>query len=162
MLTPDIGLFFWSAIVFIILLVLLRSFAWKPILAGLHEREKAIEDALSKAEKAKAEMAELTAKNEQLMREAIIKKDEILKDAQKQAVDIIEKARAEAATKAAADLEAARLAIQNERSAAMAEIKNYVADLSLSIASRVVQKELASDATQQDLVSKMLAEHGVN
>lgn len=162
LLTPDVGLFFWSALVFLVLLFLLSKFAWGPIMAGLREREQAIEDALSKAEKAKADLANLTAKNEQLLQEARAKKEEILRDAQKQAVEMVENARAEAATRAAADLEAARVAIQTERAAAMAEIKNFVADLSITIAERVVQKQLASEASQQELVKQMLGEYGVN
>ena len=162
LLTPDVGLFFWSALVFLVLFLLLSRFAWGPIMAGLREREQHIEDALKSAQAAQAEMAKLTAQNEQLLQEARAKREELLRDAQKQASDLIEKARAEAAVRVTADMEAARQAIQTERAAAMAEIKNFVADLSISIAERVVQKQLASETDQQDLVKKMLADYGVN
>lgn len=162
LLTPEVGLFFWSALVFLVLLGLLSQFAWKPIMAGLKEREENIEQALKAAEEAKAEMARLTAQNENLLAEARIKRDELIKDAQKQAADLIETARAEASKKAAADLEAARQLIQTEREKALAEIKNVAAELSLSVAEKLVHRQLANDATQQELVKTLLAEYGVN
>lgn len=162
MLTPDIGLFFWSAIVFLILLFLLSRFAWGPIMAGLREREESIEKALQQAEEAKKEMAKLTAQNEQLLAEARAKRDELIKDAQKQATTIIESARAEASAKAAKDLEDARNLIQSERAKAVAEIKNIVADVSLTIAEKLVAQKFAGDDAQRQLVDGMLKEINVN
>jgi len=162
LLTPDIGLFFWSALVFLVLLFLLGKFAWGPILAGLHEREDQIEKALKSALQAKEEMANLVAQNEKLAAEARAKREEILRDAQKQANEIIEKAREVAAKQAAADLDAARAVINTERAAAVAEIKNIAADLSLVIAEKVIKQQIGSDVAQQNLVKTLLAEYGVN
>jgi F-type H+-transporting ATPase subunit b len=162
LLTPEIGLFFWSALVFLVLLFLLGKFAWGPIMAGLHEREDQIEKSLKSALQAKEEMANLVAQNEKLAAEARAKREEILKEAQKQALDIIEKAREVAAKQAAADLEAARASINTERAAAVAEIKNIAADLSIRIAEKVIKQQISTDVAHQNLVKSLLAEYGVN
>jgi F-type H+-transporting ATPase subunit b len=69
LVTPDIGLVFWTTLCFAILLFILRKFAWKPILEAISERERSIEDSLSKAEAAKEEMARLTNENEALLKQ---------------------------------------------------------------------------------------------
>jgi F-type H+-transporting ATPase subunit b len=159
LLTPDFGLLFWNVLVFLLVLFILSKFAWKPLLAALNEREQTIEQALKSAENAKLEMQKLSADNEKLLVEARAKREEMLRDATKAASEIISKAREEAAVKANADLEAARQTILAEKGAAIAEIKNLVADLSVSLASTLVKKELSSDAAQKELVEKMLSQY---
>ena len=156
LVTPGLGLIFWQTFVFLLLLLLLSKFAWKPIMKALSERETNIDNALKAAEKARQEMQKLSADNDKLLQEARKERDIILRDAQAAAAVIVADARAEAGKKAAADLEAARQTIQNEKNAAVADIKNQVATLSLEIAEKVLRAQLSNDQAQTDLVSGFL------
>ncbi len=162
LVTPGIGLVFWTSIVFAILFVLLAKFAWKPILGAIKEREQSIEDALASAEKAKEEMKTLLSNNERILTEARAERDELLKDAR----DIREKMIAEAkglATKESERLlQAARENIQNEKMAAITELKNQVAVLSIEIAEKILKSELSSDEKQKSLVNNLLQDVNLN
>jgi F-type H+-transporting ATPase subunit b len=162
LVTPGIGLVFWTSIVFVILFVLLAKFAWKPILGAIKEREQSIEDALASAEKAKEEMKALQSSNERILIEARAERDELLKDAR----DIREKMIAEAkglATKESERLlQSARENIQNEKLAAITELKNQVAVLSIEIAEKILKSELSSDEKQKSLVKNLLQDVNLN
>ena len=134
LITPSVGLIFWTAVVFIILLVLLRSLAWKPILSAVKEREQSIEDALNAAKKAKEEMALLNAQNEKIMKEARAERDAILKEAREMKENIINEAKNSATVEANKLIENAKSAIQNEKASAMADIKYQFGQLSIVIA----------------------------
>jgi len=155
---PAFGLIFWMTLSFGIVFFLLAKFAWKPILKSLHEREKSIEDAISEAKKAREEMAGLKASNEELMREARAERELLLKDAR----DIRDKEIAEAKTKAKAEADAmlgrAREDIRNEKNAAITEVKNQVAELSVQIAERILKEKLGDAAAQKALVDKVMNE----
>lgn len=156
LVTPDIGLIVWTTIVFCILLFLLAKFAWKPILNAVKQREQSIEEALNKAEDAKKEMAELVSANEDLLKEARVERDEILKEARSLKDKII----AEAKTKASEDAErivaSARESIQHEKMAAVTELKNQVAVLSIEIAEKILKQELSSEAKQSSMISNVV------
>ena len=156
LITPSVGLIFWTAVVFIILLVLLRSLAWKPILSAVKEREQSIEDALNAAKKAKEEMALLNAQNEKIMKEARAERDAILKEAREMKENIINEAKNSATVEANKLIENAKTAIQNEKSAAMADIKNQVGQLSIEIAEKILTKELADKSAQVALVNDVI------
>jgi F-type H+-transporting ATPase subunit b len=79
LVTPSIGLVFWTTISFLALFLILRKAAWKPMLGAIHERERSIEDALNKADLAREEMARLTNQNEALLKEARVERDQLLK-----------------------------------------------------------------------------------
>jgi F-type H+-transporting ATPase subunit b len=162
LLTPDFGLFFWSALVFLVLLFLLSKFAWGPIMAGLREREDDIEKSLKAAQEARDQIAQMTSQNEKLLAEARSKREEMLRDAQKQATDLLDKAKAEAEKQAGISLAAAQAAIETQRAAAVAEIKNIAADMSIAIAEKVIKKQMSADGAQQELVKTLLADYGVN
>ena len=115
LVTPSIGLVFWTALAFICLLILLRKFAWKPILGAIHEREQFIDDALNKAELAKQEMARLTSQNEELMKQARAERDEILKEAKILKDSIVNEAKTSAQTEGAKLIEKARIEIENQK-----------------------------------------------
>jgi F-type H+-transporting ATPase subunit b len=135
-----------------------------PILLRSHflddrsERERTIEDALSEAKKAREEIAAMTSRNEQLDRAAREEREVLLKEAR----DIREKEIAEAKEKAkvevAAMLERARAEIRNEKSAAVADIKMLVGELSVEIAEKLLREKLTDDAAQRALVDRMLKE----
>lgn len=158
LVSPDPGLFIWSTVAFLILFFLLSKFAWKPIVQALDERERSIEDALSKAEMAKAEMAKLISENEDLLREARLERDNILKEAKEIKDQIISDAKESAKGEGAKLIESAKVEITNQKLAAMAEIKNQVSTLSLDIAEKVLRKQLEDQDKQQALINDLLKE----
>ena len=162
LVSPDPGLFIWSTVAFLILFFLLSKFAWKPIVQALDERERSIEDALSKAEMAKAEMAKLISENEDLLKEARLERDSILKEAKEIKDQIIHDAKDSAKIEGAKLIELAKTEITNQKLAAMAEIKNQVSTLSLDIAEKVLRKQLEDQDKQQDLVRELLKEVKLN
>lgn len=162
LVSPDPGLFIWSTVAFLILFFLLSKFAWKPIVKALDERERSIEDALSKAEMAKAEMAKLISENEDLLKEARLERDSILKEAKEIKDQIINDAKDQAKTEGAKLIEKAKDEITNQKLAAMAEIKNQVSSLSLAIAEKVLRNQLEDQEKQQALVNDLLKEVKLN
>lgn len=162
LITPEIGLFFWQTIVFLILIFILAKFAWKPILGAVKKREDSINNALASAEEARKEMQNLQADNEKLMQEARLERDAILREAREIKDKVINDASAEAQEKADKIVAQAKATIQNEKNAAMAEIKNQVAALSIQIAEKVVRGELSSKEKQERLVEEMLDDVTLN
>ncbi len=162
LVSPDPGLFIWSTVAFLLLFFLLSKFAWKPIVKALDERERSIEDALSKAEMAKEEMAKLTSENEQLLKQARIERDEILKQAKELKDQIVNDAKTSAQTEGAKMIEKARIEINNQKIAALAEVKDQVATLSLQIAEKVLRKQFEDQTKQQTLVNDLLKEVKLN
>ncbi len=156
LVTPEIGLIFWSSIVFLILLFVLGKFAWKPILSALKERETSITEALSMADKAKQEMMELKADNEKLLADARIERDNLLKAARTAANQVKEEAREEAGKIGAKMIADAKLAITNEKKAALTEVKNEVASLSVQIAEKLLRRNLNDKNEQTALVNDFL------
>jgi F-type H+-transporting ATPase subunit b len=138
------------------------KFAWKPILNSLEERESGIEEALASAEEAKKEMQNLQADNEQLVKEARAERDAMMKDAREIKESIISEAKEEAKEVTSKLIEKAQASIQQEKQAALAEIKKNVAELSIGIAESVIKKELSSKDDQLKLVEGMLEEVTLN
>ena len=158
LVTPALGLVFWTAISFGILLFILGKFAWKPILGALSERERFIEDSLQKAEAAKEEMSRLTNENESLLKLARAERDQILSDARKVKDQMIVDAKELAHKEGARMIELARVEINNQKAIAMADVKNQVATLSLQIAEKVLRKQFEDQQKQDELVSQLLKE----
>jgi F-type H+-transporting ATPase subunit b len=159
---PGFGLVFWTAITFLILLFILRKFAWKPILGAVSDREEGIKDALASAEKARKEMENLQADNERILQEARAEREAMLKDAREMKNKLIADAKDEAQAQASKMIEQAQEAIESEKKAAMAELKSHVAGLSLNIAEKVVRDELSNKDKQLKLVEEMLGEATLN
>lgn len=162
LLTPDFGLIFWQAITFLVVLFVLGKFAWKPIMGSLKERESSIEEALLSAENAKKEMLFLQAENEKLLEEARKERDSILKEALDAANQIKEDAKAETSKISSKMIEDARVVINTEKQAALNEVKNQVATLSLEIAEKLLRKNLSSDKEQKELVGKFVKDVKLN
>jgi F-type H+-transporting ATPase subunit b len=158
LVTPELGLVFWTTISFFILLFLLGKFAWKPILSALNDRERFIEDSLQKAEAAKEEMSRLTNENESLLKLARAERDQILSDARKVKEQMIVDAKELAHKEGARMIELARVEINNQKAIAMADVKNQVATLSLQIAEKVLRKQFEDQNKQDELVSQLLKE----
>ena len=162
LVTPGIGLIFWQLVTFLVVLFLLAKFAWKPIMKALHEREDSIESALSAAEKAKLEMQALHADNEKLLAEARLERDKILKEASEAGNALVESAKNKANEEGARMITQAREAIENEKRAAITEVKNMAAGLSLEIAERILRKELSNSDAQQALAADYIREVTLN
>lgn len=162
LVTPGLGLIFWTTLSFIILLVLLRKFAWKPILTAVSEREESITSALNSAEEAKKEMANLTASNEKLLNQAREERDGMMKEAREMKAEIVEKARAESLIEGEKLIANAKAAIEMERKAAIVDLKNQVASLSIDIAEKVVKGSVSSDEKQKELVNELVKEVNLN
>lgn len=162
LVSPDPGLFIWSTVAFLLLFFLLSKFAWKPIVKALDERERSIEDALSRAEMAKEEMSKLTSENELLLKQARIERDEILKQAKVLKDQIVSDAKASAQTEGSKMIEKARIEIENQKFAAIAEVKNQVATLSIEIAEKLLRKQFEDQNRQNALVTDLLKEVKLN
>lgn len=158
----SIGLFFWQLVLFIGLVLLLRKFAWKPILDAVEKRESGIEDALKSAENAKAEMANLQADNEKLLKEARAEREAMLKEAREMKTKMIEDAKTEAQEEAGKLVAQAQASIEAERKAAIADLKSQVANLSIDIAEKVVKDELSNKGKQEKLVESLLGDATLN
>ncbi|NEM96562.1 F0F1 ATP synthase subunit B [Pontibacter burrus] len=162
LVTPNFGLIFWQLVTFLIVMFLLSKFAWKPIMGALRERETSIENALSAAEQAKLEMQGLKAENEKLLAEARMERDRILKEASEAANNLVETAKTKANDEGARMIAQAREAIENEKLAALAEVKNMAAALSVDIAERILRKELSDPKAQQALAEDYIREVTLN
>jgi len=156
LVTPNPGTIIWMVIIFGITLFILRKFAWKPILNALKDRENSIANALSTADQARKEVEGLKADNEKIIREARKEKDIILKEAREIKDKMIEEAKAKAAFETQKSIEQARLQIEAEKIAAIGEIKQQVAILSVQIAEKIIRKELANKGEQEKMVNDIL------
>ena len=153
LVTPGFGMIFWSTLTFMVVLLVLSKFVWKPIMGALKTREASIEDALQAAELAREEMEKLTADNEKLMAEARSEREQVLKEATIIANRMKDEAKEDAAKAGDKIIEEARLTINAEKQAAIREIKNQVADLSMQISERLLKKNLSKDKDQKNLIN---------
>jgi F-type H+-transporting ATPase subunit b len=156
LVSPGIGLIFWMTLAFGLLLFILGKFVWPPVMRGLHDREQAIEQALHEADKARKEMEDLRFSNEQLLREAKDERDALLRDARKVRETIIEGARVKANEEANRIIENATERIQFEKMAAITDLKNQIANLSIEIAEKVLGQELSNPEKDKDIVRKSI------
>ncbi len=158
----SVGLFVMQAVILLILILLMRKFAWKPILNALDERETGIEDALKSAENAKKEMENLQASNQKLLQEARTEREAMLKEAREMKTKMIEDAKTEAQTEAGKLIAQAQASIETEKKAAIADLKSQVANLSIEIAEKVVKDELSNKDKQEKLVASLLGDATLN
>jgi len=156
------GLFFFQIAVVVILILILKKYAWGPILDAINTRERGILEAMESAEKARKEMEDLKSDNEKMMREARQERDELLKEARAIKEKMIAEASEEADVKANAMIARAKEAIENEKLSAVAEIKAQMTELSIDIAEKVVRKELDNKDDQMKLVGDMLKDVKLN
>ena len=156
------GLFVWQSIIFIGLILLLKKFAWKPILDAVNEREEGIKNALLSAENARKEMHNLQSDNQRILQEARLERDAMLKEAREMKEKMVADAKNEAQAQGLKMIEQAKAAIEGEKNAALAELKSHVATLSLEIAEKVVRGELSSDDKQKALADKLAGDINLN
>ena len=158
----SLGLFVWQTLLFIGLLLLLKKFAWKPILNAVNDREEGIKNALAEADKARQEMQNINADNERILKEARSERDGMLKEAREIKNNLIEEAKEEAKIQANKLIEQAKTSIQSEKLAAISDLKNQVAELSINIAEKVVQYELLHNDKQLKLDEQIIKEAKLN
>jgi F-type H+-transporting ATPase subunit b len=156
LINPGVGLIFWMTLAFLAILYILGKYAWGPIMKSLKEREATIHDALNAAEHAKDEMKKLKFSNEQLLQEAKNERDAILAAARKIKESIIEESKQKASEEANRIIVSAKESIQNEKMAAITELKNQLAELSLEVAKKILQRELADPKKQEEYAKELM------
>lgn len=154
---PDIGLVFWNTIAFLVLLIVLGKFAWKPMLKAIAERESGIEEALLRADKMKAEIAEMQNENEALLAKAREERAGMIKDAKETADKMVSEAKDKAKQEYERIISDAQLAITQQKNAALTEVKNQVGSLVVEVAEKILRKELSNKAEQESYI-KQIAE----
>lgn len=162
LVSPGIGLIFWMTLSFLVVLFILKKFAWKPIMKAMHERENTIEEALHAADRAREDMKKLKFDNEELLKQAKEERDEILKEARKIKDSIIEESKVKANEEANRIIESATEAIKHEKLAAITDLKNQLATLSIDIAEKLIKEELSTNIKQQDYIRKLVDEVNFN
>jgi len=162
LITPDIGLVFWTGLIFLLLMFVLGKFIWKPILSAVKNREDNIQSALDMAKETKAEMEQLQTKNKNILIEARADRDHIIKEAKETSDRMIDDAKGKSKTEADKIIENAKVSIESEKSAAINELKSQVASIAIEIAEKVIRKELSSDQKQTDLASKLADDISLN
>jgi F-type H+-transporting ATPase subunit b len=154
---PDIGLVFWNTIAFLILLIVLGKFAWKPMLKAIAERESGIEEALLRADKMKAEIAAMQNENEALLAKAREERAGMIKDAKETADKMVSDAKDKAKQEYERIISDAQVAITQQKNAALTEVKNQVGSLVVEVAEKILRKELSNKAEQESYI-KQIAE----
>lgn len=162
MLSVSFGTVIWTTIAFLLVLFILGKFAWPSILKSIREREENIEDALKSAEKAREEMKSMQADNEKLLAEARKERDEMMKSAREAKESILQDAKEQSRKEADKIIIAAKESIKNEKAAAIAELRNTVADLSVDIARKIIKTELSDEKKQQELIKQALENSKLN
>jgi F-type H+-transporting ATPase subunit b len=158
LITPDFGLFFWMTVVFLVVLFILWKYGFPVIVKMVDERKAFIDESLKKAHEANERLANIQKEGESILQEAREKQAQILKEAAETRDAIVEKAQDKARSEGARLLDEAKAAIEQEKKAAIADIRQQVATLSVEIAERVLKQNLKDDKSQMDLIDRMLDE----
>ncbi len=161
LITPDFGLFFWMTVVFLIVLCILWKYGFPVIVKMVDERKAYIDESLKKAHEANERLANIQKEGESILQEAREKQAQILREAAETRDAIVEKAQDKARTEGARLLDEAKAAIEQEKKAAIADIREQVATLSVEIAEKVLKQSLKDDKSQMDLIDRMLDEVSV-
>ncbi|MBL31224.1 MAG: ATP synthase F0 subunit B [Flavobacteriales bacterium] len=159
---PDIGLLFWMTTCFIILLFLMKKYAWGPILAALHERERGIQEALDGAEGAKKEIAEAASKVEQMLSEGKAEKEALMKLAKEELMEYKNGEQQKINTQIALQMQTVKEEIEQQKRAAVSELKNKVAELSIEIAEKIIKKELRDQSAHNELIKNNVEDLELN
>jgi len=162
LLTPDPGLIIWTLIAFLTVFFILKKYAWKPILNALDEREKSIENSLQQAEKAREEMAKLKSDNERILAEAKEERAKILKEAREIHDRIVSESKEKAREEAYKIIENAKCEIENQKMAALTDVKNQIGTLAIEISQKILKRELQQKQEQDAYVSGLVDEMKLN
>ena len=152
---PDIGLVFWNSVAFLGLLVVLGKFAWKPMLKAISDREKGIEDSLAKADKMKADLTAMQNENEALLAKAREERATLIKEAKEASEKMIAEAKDKAKSEYERIVADAQVAINQQKNAALTEVKNQVGNLVVEVAEKVLRRELTNKAEQETYIKQL-------
>jgi F-type H+-transporting ATPase subunit b len=155
LLLPGVGLVVWTLIAFILVLVILGKFAWKPILSSLKERENNIADSLATAQKVKAEMAQLKSENEALLGQARDERARMIKEAKETSDRMIGDARDKAKKEFDRIVSEAQAAINQQKNAALIDVKNQMGKLVVEVSEKVIRRELAQKQQQEEYIKDL-------
>ncbi|MBS1917663.1 MAG: F0F1 ATP synthase subunit B [Bacteroidetes bacterium] len=162
LLLPEFGLLIWTLLAFLIVFYILGKFAWPAIVKGLAEREKGIADSLATAEKVKAEMAQLKSENEALLAKAREERAQLLKEARDTKDKIINEAKEQAKSDAAKIITDAQAAIEQQKMAALTDVKNQVGNLVIEVSEKILRRELSNKAEQENYIKQLANEVKLN
>ena len=162
LITPDFGLFFWMLVTFMLVFIILKRFAWKPIVQALKERNDNIREGLENADSAKKELAQVKVKSDKILSDAIVERDQLIRQGRELKEKISAEAREQAEAEARSIVEAAKELIEEEKIAAINQIKVQIASLSVEIAEKILRKKLEDDAIQKELMTSLLDEFKLN
>jgi len=162
LLLPHLGLIVWTVLAFLIVLFILKKFAWTPIIKGLNDRENKIADSISTAEKVKAEMAQLKNDNEALLVKAREERAQMLKEAKDIKDKIINEAKEEARTQATKIINDAQAVINQQKMAAISDLKNQVGNLVIEVSEKILRRELSNKTEQENYIKQLAEEAKLN
>jgi len=162
LLTPHLGFFVWTLVTFVIVLLLLKKFAWKPIIKSLNERESNIANSIATAERVKQEMAQMQSENEALLARAREERGQLLKEARDTKDKIINEAKEQAKVEANKIIAEAQVAINSQKMAALTDVKNQVGKLVIEVSEKVLRQELASKEAQEAHIKSLVDEVRMN
>ena len=162
LLLPEFGLLIWTLLAFLIVLFILGKFAWPAIVKGLKEREASITDSLATAERVKAEMAQLKSENEALLAKAREERALMLKEARDTKDKIINEAKEQAKTEAGKIITDARAAIEQQKMAAITEVKNQIGNLVIEVSEKILRRQLENKPEQEKYIKQLAGEVKLN
>ena len=162
LVSPGVGTIFWSALIFILFLLILSKFAWKPILSAVKARDEMIKGSLESAAKAREDMLKLQSDNEAILRKAREERENILKEAREVRDKLISDAKGKATEEAEKLIEKARTGIEREKAIALSDIREQVANLSIAIASKLLGEQLKKTGEHEKLIENYLKEVDLN
>jgi F-type H+-transporting ATPase subunit b len=162
LLNPSFGLIFWTLLAFLLVFFILKKYAWKPILKSLNDREQGIADSLATAEKVKAEMVQLKGENEALLAKAREERAQLLKEARDTRDKIVNEAKEQAKIEAGKIISDAQAAIEQQKMAALTEVKNQVGNLVVEVAEKILRRELADKGQQESYIRQLTNESKLN
>src|SRR5690349_20636048 len=158
LLTPDLGLLLWTLLAFLVVLFILKKFAWPAIIKGLSDREQNINNSIATAERIKLEMAQLKNDNEAFLVKAREERAMLLKEAKETKDKIIGEAKEEAKIQAAKIVADAQVTINNQKMAAMVDLKNQVGKLVIEISEKILRRELSAKGEQENFIKQLADE----
>lgn len=162
LLTPSLGLLFWTLLAFLIVFFVLRKFAWGPILSSLSKREQGIADSLEAAQRVRLEMAQLKNENEALLAKAREERGALLKEARETKDRIIAESKEQAKVEYSKIIAEAQQAIETQKMAALTDVKNQVGKLVIEVTEKVLRRELSNPAAQEAHIKDLVEEVKLN
>ncbi len=162
LITPGFGLIFWMTLTFLIVLIILKKYAWKPILESIRQREEFINNSLKQAEEARRQLENVKNEAQKILNQARQEREQMLKEAKEIHARIVRQADEEAKKIKERRLQEALQEIENAKINAVNELKQFVADISIEIAEKILRSELSDKQAQKQFIEKMLKESNLN